>query len=80
MVEIINKNNMITKIRSKYVIIKIFEHLNQNRLVDVIHYNKMYQKMMNINLKFYKNEFSKIEIEIIPKENAFGKFINIKKI
>ena len=79
MVEIINKNNMITKIRSKYVIIKIFEHLNQNRLVDVIHYNKMYQKMMNINLKFYKNEFSKIEIEIIPKENAFGKFINIKK-
>ena len=40
----------------------------------------MCQKMMNINLKFYKNEFSKIEIEIIPKENAFGKFINIKKI
>ena len=32
---------------------------------------------MNIKLKDYKNKFSKIEIEIIPKENTYGKFINI---
>jgi len=30
---------------------------------------------MNIKLKDYKNEFSKIEIEIFPKENTFSKFI-----
>ena len=71
MAKIINKNNIINKIRSKYIIIKIFEHLNQNRLLNIIHYNKKYQKLMNKNLTFYKNEFLKIEIEIIPKENTF---------
>ena len=30
---------------------------------------------MNIKLKDYKNEFSKIELEIFLKENTFSKFI-----
>ena len=71
------KNEYIKKIRSEYIIKKIFENLEQNRLINVIHYNKKYQKLMNIKLKDYKNKFSKIEIEIIPKENTYGKFINI---
>ena len=79
MAETINKNNNLNKIRSKYIVMKIFEHLNQTRLLNIIHYNKKYQKLMNINLKFYKNEYLKIEIEIIPKENTFGQFINISK-
>ena len=68
MVETINKNNILNKIRSKYIKIKTFEYLNQNRLLNIIHYNKKYQKLMNINLKSYKNEYLKIQIEIIPKE------------
>ena len=40
-------------------------------------YNKKYQKLKNINIKTYKNEFLNIEIEIIPKENTFGQIINI---
>ena len=79
MVETINKNNTLNKIRSKYIKIKTFEYLNQNRLLNIIHYNKKYQKLMNINLKYYKNEFLKIEIEIIPKENTYGQFINISR-
>ena len=79
MVEIIKKNNMLNKIRSKYVTIRILENLNQYRLLSVMHYNKKYQKLMNKNLTFYKKEFSKIEIEIIPKENTYGNFINITK-
>ena len=54
MVETINKNNILNKIRSKYIKIKTFEYLNQNRLLNIIHYNKKYQKLMNINLKTYK--------------------------
>ena len=80
MVESINKNNknkMINKIRSKYIVIEIFKHLNLIKLLNVIRYSKKYQKLMNKNLKSYKNEFWKIEIEIIPKENAHGQFINI---
>ena len=72
----VNKNDKLKKITSKYIVIRIFDNLNQNKLLNIIHYNKKYQKVMNIKLKDYKNEFSKIEIEIIPKENGLGKFIN----
>ena len=74
-----NKNNMIKKIRSKYIVMKIFDDLKLTKLLDIIHYNKEYPKLMKIKLKDYKNEFSKIEIEIIPKENTYGKFINFSK-
>ena len=73
----INKNNMLVKIRSKYIVIKIFENLKENRLLKLIHYNKKYQKLMDKKIIDYKIIFSKIEIEIIPKENTYGKFINI---
>ena len=72
-----NGNNMLIKIRSKYILIKIFENLKENKLLNIIHYNKKYQKLMNKNIKDYEKEFSKIEIEIIPKKNEFGKFVNI---
>ena len=74
-----NKNDKLIKIKSKYIIIKIFENLNQHILLDIIHYNKKYQKMMKKKLKDYKYEFLKIVIEIIPKENIYDKFINISK-
>ena len=73
----INQNNMLVKIRSKYIVIKIFENLKENRLLKLIHYNKKYQKLMDKKIIDYKIIFSKIEIEIIPKENTYGKFINI---
>ena len=71
-----NKINILKKIKSKYIIMRIFENLKQIKLLYIIHYNKKYQKLMNIKLKDYKNEFLNIEIEIIPKENTYGKFIN----
>jgi len=72
----LSKNNILKMIKSKYIVIRIFENLKQFKLLDIIHYNKKYQKLMNIKLKDYKNEFLKIEIEVIPKENVYGKFIN----
>ena len=69
------KINNLMKIRSKYIIIKIFNNIKQSKLLNIINYNKSYQKLMNIKLKDYKNEFSKIEIEIIPEENIYGRFI-----
>ena len=72
----LNKNYILKKIKSKYIVMRIFENLKQIKLLDIIHYNKKYQKLMNIKLKDYKNKFLNIEIEIIPKENIYGKFIN----
>ena len=70
------KNGILKKIKSKYIIMKIFENLKQNRLLDIIHYNKNYQKLMNKKIFDYQKAFSKIVIEIIPKENVYGIFIN----
>ena len=68
-----SSNNALKKIRSKYIIMKIFDNLNENKLLNIIHYNKIYQKMMKIKLKDYKNQFSKIEIE----KNIYDYFINV---
>ena len=73
---IFNKDGNLMKIRSKYIIIKIFDNIKQNKLLKIINYNKNFQEFMKIKLNDYKNEFSKIEIEIIPKENIYGKFIH----
>ena len=72
-----NQNCNLNKIRSKYIIIKIFDILKQNKLLNIINYNKKYQKLMNMHLINYKREYSKIEIEIIPEENKYGNFFNI---
>ena len=52
-----NKNDMLKKIRSKYIVKRIFDNLKQNKLLNIIHYNKEYQKLMKIKLKDYINEF-----------------------
>ena len=70
------KNGILKKVKSKYIIMKIFENLKQNRLLDIIHYNKNYQKLMNKKIFDYQKAFSKIVIEVIPKENVYGMFIN----
>ena len=75
-----NQNDVLKKIRSVYITNKILDNLNQIKLMNIIHYNKKYQKLMKISLKDFKNEFSKIEIEIIPEENTFGKFVNINNV
>ena len=73
----INNNDALKKIRSKYIIMKIFDNLSKNKFMNIIRYSKKYQKLVNKKLKDYKNEYFKIEIEIIPKENIYGNFINI---
>ena len=72
-----SKSDKLIKIRSKYIIIKIFENLKENKLFHIIHYNKKNQKLMNIRLKDYKDKFLNIVIEIKPEEYIYDKFINI---
>ena len=68
---------MLKMIRSKYIVIKIFDNLEKDKLLNVIRYNKKYQKLMDKTLNDYIEEFLIIKIEIIPKENLFGKFIKL---
>ena len=74
-----NNDNIIpslTEIKCKYIIAKIFDNLNQYKLLKIIRYNKNLQNILNKNINDYK-EYLKIIIEVIPSENKYGNFINI---
>ena len=74
-----NNNGSLSKIKSKYILKQIFINLQYNKFLDIIKYNKKFQKIKNLTLNDYKKEHYKIVIEIIPKNNIYGKFININK-
>ena len=71
--------NFLIKIRSKYILKIIFDYLKGKKILKIIRYNKCMQNKLNKSLEDYINEYSKIEIEIITKKKARGKFINIRK-
>jgi len=65
------------KIRSKYILAQIFEYIQQDRKLNIIRYNKKLKYKLNIKIDKYKKAYSKIEIEIIPKQYEYGRFIHI---
>ena len=69
--------NILNKIRNKYILKLIFEHLNQRIFLEIIKYNKMIQKRLDININNYK-EYLQTEIEVFPKRiKSINYFINI---
>ena len=65
-------------IKSKYIVKEILECLEHKKILELIKYNKNIQKRLDIGINNYYQEYSKkIIIEIIPKENTYGEFINI---
>ena len=70
------KNNSCKKIQSQIIMKKISHFLNYNNLLEIIRYNKNIQKMLYITKYSYQREYSKIIIEITPKENIYDIFIN----
>ena len=67
--------NILKKIRCKYILSQIFNNINQVTKLKIINYNKNLMNTLGIKIKDYINTYSNIEIEIIPKENLFGRFI-----
>ena len=72
-------------IRSKYILQQIMNLLSHKILLEIIRYNKNIKKKLNKDINDYKNEYLKIEIELIPTDNWFSfsnrynKFINLQK-
>ena len=77
--KLFNSNKKLRNIKSDYFIQKLFDYLHKGKSLKVIKYNKSIQEIVNININDYKNYYEQIEIEIIPIENKYGKFINIKE-
>ena len=81
----INLSNKILSqenLKSKYILIKIFDYLSKKNFLEIIKYYKQIQKRINININNYKDYselHAKIEIDIILNNEKSNKFINIKK-
>ena len=66
------------KIKSRYILQQIFEHLNPKIFLNIIKNNKNIKNKLDIDLNDYK-KYCEIEIEIIPTAVKFcrnGTFIN----
>ena len=77
----IKSSNMFLILKSKYILQFIFDNLSKRKSLNFIKYNKNIQNKINININDYKEFseiYSSIEMEIIPVNNKYGKFINIK--
>ena len=57
-------NNILLKIKSKYILKSIFDILIEKKFLQIIIYNKKLQKKLDKKINDYKYEFLKIEIEI----------------
>ena len=76
---VLNKKNSkkaLDRIRSRYILKQILKNLDSQKLLKIFKYNKKIQNILNIDIDDYKKR-SIIELQIIPEENKFGKFINI---
>ena len=72
-------NPFIKAVKSKYILLKIFNMMQNKRSLNIIRYNKSFQEKLEKNINHYIKEYSKIEIEIIPEDDKYGRFINIPK-
>ena len=80
--KLIVTNNQLKNVKSDYFIQKFFGYMPKRKSLETVRYNKSIQKRLNINFNHYKaysEEYSSIELDIIPMEVEYGKFINIKE-
>ena len=75
------KPNPITeKIKSRYILSKIYNNMTIKKKLEIAKYNKRIQNRINLSAKNYKEyseTFTPIEIEIIPTKGKYGSFIYI---
>ena len=77
------KPNPITeKIKSRYILSKIYDNMTKKKKLEIVKYNKKIQSRINLSVKDYKEyseTFTPIEIEIIPAKGKYGEFIKVNK-
>ena len=75
------KPNPITdNIKSRYILSKIYGNIQKMKKLVIVKYNKRIQNRLNLGVKDYKEyseTYSSIEIEIIPNNDIYGRFIYI---
>ena len=69
------QKNICHKIKSKYILKRILYNLSEYKLLLLIRKNKTLLNILNKSIYNYE-EILKTEIEIIPKKDKYGYFIN----
>ena len=80
--ESVKLNPIMEKIKSRYILSKIYDIMPKKKKLEIIKYNKRIQNRLNLSIKNYKEyseTFTPIEIEIIPTKDKYGKFIYINE-
>ena len=70
-----NKSFSLMNVKSNYILKEIFDVLDICKYLNIIRYNKVYQKKLEKDINNFKEEYLKIEIEIIPSANNLTTFI-----
>ena len=79
---LIKSNNKFIYLKSNYILKKLFSNMQKRSSLKIIKCNINIQKRLNININNYKDfseKFSSIELEIIPVQSKYGRFINIEE-
>ena len=71
-----NTTYIFENLKSNYILKKIFGNLKENKFLKIIKHTKKLQSRLDLNINNYK-KFTEIEIDIRPKINEYGVFINI---
>ena len=75
-----NKGNMLTKVRSKYILKQIFENLKERILLGIILYNKGLKNRLDIGINNYKNYSQPLPIKEFKtnprKINGYNIYLN----
>ena len=80
--KLIVANNQLKNVKSDFILKKFFGYMTEIKSLETVRYNKSIQKRINININHYKaysEEYSSIELDIIPIKGKYSKFINIKE-
>ena len=73
-------NPIIDNIKSRYILSKIYDITPKKKKLENVKYNKKIQNRLNLDIKDYQEyseTYSSIEIEIIPTNDKYCRFINI---
>ena len=69
--------NHLYNIKSKYILKYILLNLRENRFLNIIRYNKNLQNKLDLGIKYYKDFYELVEVELFPIKNKYGNFIEI---
>ena len=69
-----SKKIYLNNIKSKYILEQVLENIDDNQILKLIKYNKSLQTKLDKDINTYKEYYTQIKIEVIPKPNSSVQF------